>query len=158
MTWSLYQCKSRSPADHSRAQQRKPALPHIPPRCWFGSDGRSADPCLFMFVYLLSGSLNFSTRQLNPYRATSFNRSRFPALYRPPPARWQRGRLIRRSPRSRKRTLSGRFTVADQGGFDRFLFSSHRCFRLSLRVSAERKARRGMDVTCAHSTLKKKMM
>lgn len=68
---------SRSPVDHFQVQTRNLLVPDILPRCWVVSDWCLADTRLFMFVYLLSGSLNFSTRQLNPYRATSFIRAAF---------------------------------------------------------------------------------
>ncbi|CAK6958276.1 Hypothetical predicted protein [Scomber scombrus] len=92
-----------------------------------------------MFVYLLSGSLNFSTRQLNPLtEATWFQTEQLFCSLPSPPARWQRYRPINASLRSQKKDKVRGFTPANYSGFNRFLFSSHRCFRLSLRVSAER--------------------
>lgn len=83
LTWRWYDCKSRCPVDHYRAKEWRPPW-HICPCCWLGSGSRrSADRRLFVFVYLLSGSLNFSTRQLNPYRATCFKCIGSPALCRP---------------------------------------------------------------------------
>ena len=142
-----YQCKvTVSCGSWWGIRPRGASLPDTAPCRWLGSDSRSADRRLFMFVYLLGGSLNFSTRQLNPCRATWLKRSSSPAPQRLPPHTGSaRGRWF-----TEERAESERFTLANSGGFNRFLFSSHRCFRLSLRVSAERKARTALDVTCAH--------
>lgn len=69
----------------------------------------------------------------------------FCRLSSPPARRWDKN-TQELEPVVRERTASRRFsffffTLANYTGFYRFLFSSHRCFRLSLRVSAERNAR-----------------
>lgn len=74
----------------------------IAPCCWFGSDRRPADRCLFVFVYLLSGSLNFSTRQLNPLPSNLVQIEQLFCSLPSAAERWQCSRLRNSSLRARK--------------------------------------------------------
>lgn len=126
-----------------RAQTRILVISGIFRSFCFDSDCCSAQRRLFMFVY----PLELLQTSAKPRRGTSLTKA-------PPPVRvvslslWQSEFQTDWNSRWQCKTERERFIFAKYSGFDR-LFSSHRCFRLSLRVSSKRHGRMRQARTCA---------